>query len=487
MALGHGRHPADSGAWPERGSLAVLTLFLALVLGACQGSADTQTTEPPPAEENPQPATSQDDGEASTDGSSSSSSSSTTTTSDSPGTSRDTASADCVVPEGAPLSDGASVELVELGEIDGVEVEGAVYPHPGYEGSPWSQWGQGLVIEDGRFFSAIGDHLGPDGNSYIYEYDPEAGELTMVADVLSYVDHEPGSWGYGKVHGQMVPGPCGEFYLSTYWGTFRDLEFDGSYNGDLLMRLDPYGRTLEALGVPVDRHGQPSLSGAPSYGLLYGEAVDPKLKPEGNKGPFFVYDVVAEEVIYQADGNHDGYRNVMVDEDGRAYFSVGDNRLAVYDPSTNDVSEFDAEMPGVWLRASTTPLPDGKLFGATRDPDRFFIMSPSGEIEDLGDAAGYTASMALAPGGEHFYYMPHAHGKAWEDGAPLIRVDDTGQQEIVIELNSLVEDGLGYTVGGTYNIAVSPDGESVYIGANVSPVGDDSGFGEVVLIVVRLS
>lgn len=457
------------GLQPERG-LIFLVLLVALALAACQENDAAPATE------------SSNDGTAPTGTESTSEGASDTSTSSGTGS----AGLDCPVPEGSPLMDGATVELTQLGEIDGVEVSAAVYPHPDYEGQPWSQWGQGLVIEDGRFFSAIGDHLGPDGNSYIYEYDPQSSELRMVADVLSYVDHEPGSWGYGKVHGQIVPGPCGELYLSTYWGTFRDLEFGGSYEGDILMRLDPYGRTLAPLEVPIERHGQASISAAPAHGLVYGEAVDPKLKPEGNSGPFFVYDVVAEEVIYRTEGTHDGYRNVIVDDDGRAYFSVGNGQLAVYDPTTNEVGEFEGELPGDWLRASTTPMPDGRIFGATRDPDRFFVLSPSGQVDDLGAAAGYTASMALGADGEHFYYMPHAHGKAWEDGAPLIRVDEAGNQETIVELNPLVEESLGYTVGGTYNVATSPDGKTVYIGANASQSGDDSGFGEVILIVVNL-
>ena len=32
------------------------------------------------------------------------------------------------------------------------------------------------------------------------------------------VEHEPGAWGYGKIHAQMVVGPCGEVYVATYWG-----------------------------------------------------------------------------------------------------------------------------------------------------------------------------------------------------------------------------------------------------------------------------
>lgn len=471
-------------------TLIVFALLGSVVLAACR-QPDAGETSPPSTQA---PASSAISTTTTTSPEASTTSNQTTTTTDSAettttaGTSQDASSdSQCDFSRGFDLIDGSGVELARLGESGGVTVEGAVYPHPDYEGNPWSQWGQGLVLDDGRFISAIGDHIGRDGNSYIYEYDPSTGRLKMVADILSFVDHEPGSWGYGKVHGQIAPGPCGELYISTYWGTSRGLEFGGSYSGDLLMRLDPSARTLEPLEVPIDRHGQASLASAPALGLVYGEARDPIAMADGiANGPFFVYDVRTEEVVYVNRDGHVGYRNMMVDESGRAYFSIGDHRLAVYDPTTNQVTRLEEKMPGEWLRASTYPAPDGRIFGVTREPDRFFVMDSSGEIDDLGEADGYTTSMALAPDGSHFYYMPHAHGGAWREGAPLIRVDgDTGRQEVVVRLDPIVKDNLGYTVGGTYNMAVSPDGSTVYIGVNASR-GDDSGFGEVILLVVHL-
>lgn len=392
--------------------------------------------------------------------------------------------------DGQSFTDGPVVHLETLAEVDGVTVKGAVYPHPDYEGDPWSQWGQGLVTSDGRFFSAIGDHMGRDGNSYIYEYDPSTDRLHMIADVLSYVDHEQGSWGYGKIHGQMSPGPCGEIYLSTYWGSYRGLEFGGSYSGDILMRLDPHGRTLETLGVPVDEHGQASLAGAPSVGLIYGEAVDPVKKDveDVTKGPFFVYDVESEKVIFENPESHVGYRNIMVDRSGRAYFALGDSRLAVYDPATNQVGVHPSELPGDWLRASTYVTAEGTIYGVTREPDQFFAMDVEGGITDLGPARDYAASIAVAPDGRHFYYLPDAHGDAWEAGAPLIRVDGaSGHQETLVELGPVVEESLGYRLGGTYNIAVSPLDGTVFVGANIGPIEEDEpGFGEVVLLVVGI-
>jgi hypothetical protein len=398
-------------------------------------------------------------------------------------------SGECEIPPGSPLMGEMAVDVEEIGEIDGIEIRAAVYPHPDYEGNPWSQWGQGIVVEDGRFFSAIGDHQGPDGNSYVYEYDPSSGKLTMVGDILSYVDHVPGTWGHGKIHSQMVPGPCGEIYFSTYWGSFRDIEFEGNYRGELLFRLDPYGRTMQPLGVPIEFHGQASLGADPSSGLIYGEAIDPvPMNDEDEIGPFFAYDVRAEEVVFVGpDQPHVGFRSVMVDSDGVAYYSIGGAQLQKYDPQTGESTTHEYLLPGDWLRAVTRPAPDGSVYGVSREPDTFFVMHPDGSIDELGDAVEYTASMALSPDGTTFYYMPGAHGDSAEWGSPLIGVDtSTGEQSTVVELNALVEEELGYTVGGTYDVAVSPDGSTVFMGANVGEAGSEETFGEVVLLVIEL-
>lgn len=395
----------------------------------------------------------------------------------------------CDLPPGQSFVGGPSVEMIDLGEVNGMQVEGAVFPRPDYAGDPWTMWGQGIALADGRFISAIGDHIGPDGNSYVYEYDPAAGTLSTLGDLLSYVEHEPGAWGYGKVHGQMAGGPCGEVYFASYWGTNRDLQYGSSYTGDYLFRLDPDQRTIAALGVPVQEHGIPSLAAAPELGLVYGEAIDPIAESEDlDAGPFFVFDAVNNELVYEGPPSpHSGFRNIMVDGEGRAYYSIGGSELAVYDPATGGVETHPHQMPGLWLRASTAPAPDGRVFAVTRDPDAFFVLHPNGAIEALGNPVEYTASMAVDPEGNYFYFMPDAHGDAWAFGGALTRVDTTtGEQEVIAELNPLAENGLGYRLGGTFSVAVSPAGDRVYIGANVGPLGADDGFGEVALLVVNL-
>ncbi len=371
----------------------------------------------------------------------------------------------------------------QTGDQPGVDV--VVYPRPDYTGRPWSQWGRGIVLSDGRFLSAIGDSIGADGNSFLYEYDPTSRTLTQFADALTVVGQEPGAWGYGKIHAQMVEGPCGDVYASTYWGTRRGLTFSETYQGDVLLRLDPEGRTIENLGVILPEHGVASMASWPEGGLLYAEAADPFGKKTGS---FIVIDMATGDVIFEDDDpSHGGYRSIAVDADGRAYITWNDTGLARYDPATNTLEVLDSVMPGSILRWTTPPDDTGTMYAVSRDPAVFFSIGAEGDINELVPARGYTTSMALAPGGDTFYYVPDAHGAAWETGTSLIAVDTaTGEETVIVELNPLIEPAIGLRTGGTYNVVVDPSGKRVYVGLNAGDPARRDTFGEVVLAIVTL-
>ncbi|HEX6423574.1 MAG TPA: hypothetical protein VFZ79_08855, partial [Acidimicrobiales bacterium] len=199
--------------------------------------------------------------------------------------------------------DPAEQRLVRIGDV------ASLAGHD--EGDPWSQWGQGLVLPDGRFVSALGDHLGRDGNSYLYEYQPDTEQLVQIGDVASVAGHEEGDWGYGKVHAQMVAGPCGEVYAASYWGTRSDLELGGSYDGDVLLRLDPAQRTTTDLGTILEGHGVPSMAGWTEGGLIYAEAADPELF-DPQRGAFVVIDMATGERVFATDDeeDHRGFRSM---------------------------------------------------------------------------------------------------------------------------------------------------------------------------------
>ena len=394
-----------------------------------------------------------------------------------------------------PSGPANALEVVQAAAEGRPEIAMVRYPRPDRPPggtNPWSQWGQGLVLADGRFVSALGDHRGADGNSYLFVFDPKTRQLTRFADVLSHVQHTPGDWGYGKIHAQMVPGPCGDVYLATYWGSRTDLAYTDGYRGDLLFRLDPSDLSLQSLGAPVAEHGIPSLASRGRNGLVYGEATLPEAPdPERghDQGAFFVYDVRRKQVVFRSDDpSHAEFRNILLDAKGRAYVAGENGELLVYERRAAALRPLDQRLPGGgYLRASTAPAPDGTVYGVTENPEELFAMAEDGTIRDLGKAKGYTASLVLDPDGSRFFYVPGAHGDAYEQGTPVIAVDtSTGEQTVVAELNDLAEQHLGLTLGGSYSVAIDPKGTTLYVGLNAGETRDEP-WGEVVLAVVKLT
>lgn len=382
-----------------------------------------------------------------------------------------------------PTDQGDPTNRFEAATPGGVPIDVARYPLPDYPGRLWSQWGQGVVLPDGRYISAVGDHCGIDGDSFVFEVDAAASTVRRVGGVARLLDHRPGEWGYGKIHAAAISLGDDDVYLATYWGSRRGIRYTDNYRGDALVRYDTSAGTLTKVAVPVPGHGIPSLAGWPAGGLLYGEAVD---GTAGNKrGAFFVFDTRSGTTIFRSDEpRHTGFRSILVDAEGRAYFSAGEGRLWRYDPDDDRLALHDASIPGAHLRAATAPAPDGTVYGVTDDPPMLFRMRPGGGIETIGPARGYTASIALDAAGRRLFYVPDAHGKAWEEGTPLIAVDvDSGAETVVAKLNDLVGKRLGLVLGGSYNVAFDARAKRVYVGLNAGTTTAET-FGEVVLAAV---
>lgn len=397
----------------------------------------------------------------------------------------DTVNTACEAPvDVVPWDVGRSVEVAVVTELaDGTRLRAAVYPRPSYEAELWSQWGQGIVLDDGRVLSAIGDHAGADGNSFFYVYDPSTNLLTRIGDALSLVDHTPGDWGFGKVHAQMVHGPCDDVLVSTYWGTRSGLEFSESYRGDVLIRIDPLAETLSLHGgVILDGHGVASMAASPDGSIVYAEAADPH---DDSVGAFVVLDgYTGDQVFVERSMNIDGFRAISVLDDGLALITWSGDGIAVFDPDRQTLSVSDQSLPGEKLRA--VERVGGELVGVTQNAPVFFAIDSSGDIERLGEARGYTTSITSSDG-RHVWYIPDAHGGAWESGTPLVEFDAvTATDRVLVELNPTVGSALGLRLGGTYNITSSADRSEIYIGLNGAPVASGESFGEVVFVVVEL-
>ena len=388
---------------------------------------------------------------------------------------------------GAQARGPSDRQAVAVAETTGVDsdlvrsVRSVLYPRPEHAGKPWSSWGQGVVLPDGRYLSGIGDHLGADGNSYLYVYDPASEELIRFADLMGVLDQPAGHWGYGKLHSQMVRAGDGDIYFASYRGNRRGIRFDDVYSGDYLFRLDPVSLQIEPVLVPVPGSGVPSIAVSPDGSTLYGEAV----APDGTS-TFFVFDVARQEVTHRVQHpDHAILRAILVTADGSVFVATGDDRMLRYDGG--ELVFHDAPLPAPQLRAVTGPAASGSSYGVTRRPRIFFEMDGGGGIRAIGESPAYTAALALSPKEDGLYYLPDAHGGAWKRQAPLVEVNlATGDQRTILELDPIARERHGLKVGGTYSIAVDPDAGRIFVTVNLGPEDEETAFGEVGLFVLEL-
>ncbi len=387
--------------------------------------------------------------------------------------------------EGVAWRDDASVPLALISGEDGIEVYAAEYPLPGPTEGLWSQWGQGIALGDGRHLSAVGDHLGVDANSYFFVYDSDGRTLTRFADVLSTVPHEEGAFGYGKVHAQMVSDGCGTIWAATYWGTRDDLVYENGYEGDRLLAIDPEGLMISDHGPIAGEFGLPTMTITADGVTLVAGSVDVESGDE-DTGVLTMFDTSTSEVVDQVDDPRQyGFRALGIDPvSGGVLYGIGDGNLAALDPASGEFHDLEASMPGFWLRAITRPAPDGTVYGVSDDESGLFSISPDGSLAELGDPGGTTTSIAITPDGSRIFWMPEAHGGAWEVGARIMSMDTaSGEITEVTALLDPFDEELGLLPGGTYSIVY--DEGNLIIGVNASDLDDDSGFGTVVLVVVE--
>ena len=112
------------------------------------------------------------------------------------------------------------------------------YPKQTYPGNPWSVWGDSLAV-GGKYYSAIGDHLGPRGNAFLFEYDPQAKSMRALVDVQKLIDLPEGHYTPGKIHSRIDLGGDGWLYFATHRGSTRVTTDEYHYTGDWIIRHHP--------------------------------------------------------------------------------------------------------------------------------------------------------------------------------------------------------------------------------------------------------
>jgi hypothetical protein len=331
-------------------------------------------------------------------------------------------------------------------------------------------------VADGKYYSAIGDHLAPRGHAFVYEYDPGTKNLRALVDVTRLLDLPEGHYAPGKVHSRIDMGRDGYLYFATHRGSTGVTTDEYHYKGDWIIRHHPRtGHTEVVAHAPVPRHGIPTSVLDPDRLIFYGGTA-----AGNNADPimFFAYDLVGRRVLHTAiDGP---YRYlIFAKSTGRAYYVNEDGgALMRYDPALGCPPE---PIEGrIGIRAATQEMPRGHVYAVSGAGDAVLYRfdTQTEQVEELGPAAvggqTYIASLDADPTGRYLYYVPGAHGGSHEDGAAVVQYDTkTREKKVIAFLHPFLREKYGYTPQGTYSSAVSDDGSKLYVTWNGNRGGPD--------------
>jgi len=366
------------------------------------------------------------------------------------------------------------------------------YPVQSYPGNPWSVWGDSLAV-DGKYYSAIGDHLAPAGNAFVFELDAETLALRTLSDVRSVLGLPAGHYVPGKIHGRIDRGRDGWLYFATHRGSTRVTTDEYHYEGDWILRCHPEtGRSEIVAHAPIAKHCIPTSVLDPDRLLFYGGTAPGNLI---DPVQFFAYDIAERRVRHTATNGPYRYL-IFARSTGRVYYTHEDGGpLMRYDPASGEPPVRIAASIG--LRSATTETAGGSVYSvSTRgDATLWRFDTRSEQVEKIGDAAlggeDYVASLDVDPTGRFLYWVPGAHGGGERVGSPLVQFDlRTRTKKVIAFLHPFYRDRYGYTPLGTFASAVDPRGDRVYITWNGNRGGPDRrgrvGFDTCALTVVHI-
>lgn len=365
----------------------------------------------------------------------------------------------------------------------------------------WSNWGDSLYAADGNFYCSIGDHAGPHGNSYVYRVDPRTGEMKMVVDFAKAAGIPADKYASGKIHCRLMQAPDGWIYFAGYVGT-GPTSAEVGYIGDWLMRYNPETGKTEKVDTPCPNAGTPcSILHGPSM-TLYGLTSPGDTMPEPRHSHLYAYDLKNRKQLFYGGPRPNMPRALLLAADGRVYYSTHDapdtqpadkneastparptgapkpvkgtpppkvsGWLVCYDPKTNSARYTDVRVPGNGVMRAASPVnKDGVAYGISMDGVVFTFDTKTEQLREFTTAfpfgALYIASVRLDPSEKYMYYIPSAHGRSYEHGTAVVQLNlQTGRKKVLAFLNEYIKKNENYNLGGTFGIALSSDGSTLF-------------------------
>ena len=366
----------------------------------------------------------------------------------------------------------------------------------------WSNWGEGLTVGN-KYYSTIGDHNIPRGIAQVYEYDSATKTIRMLMDVKEFLE-QPGmmppdmDYTPAKIHSRIVMGSDGWLYFSTHSGATKNNTDDAhGYKGDWIFKVNPAtGEKAIVAAYPVPKHTIPAGTFDPNRMIFYGGSA-PGNDAADQSIQFLSYDVKNGKTLTLAPGGFARYC-IFSNSTGNVYWqgttSTADGGQQVvaaagefgmkgrkYDPKTNKITD----CPGAPnVRAATPETKDGKVYGFTKENRNLWVFDVATETSrELGSGtvgqSHYIASMTLDPVTQRYiYYVPGAHGSGSKDGTAIVQYDiQTNKRKVVAFVGDYYQKKYGYYPEGTFSVAVSPDGATLFVTWNGARVPSDT-FGE---------
>jgi len=219
------------------------------------------------------------------------------------------------------------------------------------------------IIEghNGRLY--IGTHANA-VNSWLVEFDPEAGKMKKVVDAHQAIGVDVrGFAAQSKIHTRNNTGKLtGRIYFGTKQGYPAEGETREDYPGGYPMVYDPKTGKTKVYPIPVPHHGINSITPDESRGVAYiSTCADHRPGPDEN-AIFLILDLKTGKYRELIDTKH-FYGFIVVDYKRRAYHPVLGGEIARYDPETDRLEllkqTIDGKPPTPETRlALTDPRPD---------------------------------------------------------------------------------------------------------------------------------
>ena len=286
----------------------------------------------------------------------------------------------------------------------------------------------------GKYYSSIGDHLAPQGNAMVFEYDPATKKLRKLVDLRSLLKVPDGQYAPGKIHTRLDMGKDGWLYFATHRGSPRATTDQFGYTGDWIVRVQPAsGKAEIVVHAPLAKHSIPTGITDTQRLIFYGGTAPGADAPQQSIC-FFAYDLTARRLLY-AGTDGPARAIILASSTGKAYCLPGQSGMRVgkllrFDPASGRPPEPVADSPGI--RAATAETPQGKVYAVStgqsgEEPILWAFDVKTEHIEQLGTARVgsqlYITSIDADPTGRYLYYVPGAHGGSQRDGAAVVRFD----------------------------------------------------------------